>query len=69
MSATDLRRFQEIVLEDPELHRSLHAVTDREAFVDAVVARGAEYDCAISRDEVEEALKAAGRDWIERWIL
>lgn len=61
-----LRRFSEIVFEDPQLQSQLLDVTDRRQFLDAVVAAGAQRGCAFELAEAESIFDQRRREWIER---
>jgi hypothetical protein len=64
----DLDRLIDLVLADEALQRQLLATPDRAAFVDAVVAVSAERDLDVSPADVDDALRAAHRSWLERWV-
>jgi hypothetical protein len=53
---------------DEAAQRRLLATPERAAFVDAVVALAAERRLAVSPGDVEDALRAARRTWLERWV-
>jgi hypothetical protein len=65
----DLADFQQQVLHDTALQEPLCAITDRAAFVDAVVQSGRARGYAFTVEEVEAAMRANQRSWLERWIL
>jgi chorismate mutase len=58
----------ELVLDDDELLQRLLALTDRNAFAAAVAQVAASHGLSIGPAEVEAALVAARRAWLERWI-
>jgi chorismate mutase len=58
----------ELVLDDDELLQRLLALTDRNAFAAAVAQVAASHGLRIGPAEVEAALVAARRAWLERWI-
>lgn len=66
--SADLDRLVEVVLADEAAQRRLLATPERAAFVDAVVALAAERRLAVSPGDVEDALRAARRTWLERWV-
>lgn len=68
MGGDGLAALRELVLADPALHDRLLAVPDRPAFVAAVVAVAAERGLAVEGADVEAALVAARRSWLERWV-
>ncbi|MDQ1357505.1 MAG: hypothetical protein QOG44_1878 [Acidimicrobiaceae bacterium] len=56
------------MLDDDELLQRLLALTDRNAFAAAVAQVAASHGLSIGPAEVEAALVAARRAWLERWI-
>ncbi len=67
--ASAFERFRAGVLEDPALQDVLCEITDRALFVERVVQLGAERGERFSPGDVEEALRAGRRSWLERWIV
>jgi mannose-6-phosphate isomerase-like protein (cupin superfamily) len=63
-----LQRFRQMVLDDLALQEELRDTMDRELFVATVVRLGAERGCHIAPGDVEEAMRAGRRVWLERWI-
>lgn len=63
-----LEQLRRLVFADPDLQRRLFAVEDRRAFVALVLELGAARGLALGAEDVEAALRAAQRQWIERWI-
>jgi hypothetical protein len=61
-------QFREIVLQDLALQERLRATTDHGSFVDLVVRVGEEQGCRFTPEDVEEAMRANRRAWLERWI-
>lgn len=68
MGGDGLARLRELVLGDPALQDRLLAVPDRPAFVAAVVELAAERGLHVDGPQVEAALVAARRSWLERWV-
>jgi len=68
MSAEAFARFRNEVLADVDLQAALRDTTDRAAFVAAVVRVAAERGHAVTPDDVDAALTASRRVWLERWI-
>jgi hypothetical protein len=64
----DLDRLIDLVLADETLQRRLLATPERPAFIDAVVSLSAERDLDVSPADVDDALRAAHRSWLERWV-
>lgn len=63
-----MEELQGLVLDDPELCRRLLAITDRRVFVQTLVAVAAESHLPIEPEVIDQALKAAWRRWLERWV-
>lgn len=57
-----------MALADPGLQGRLHAIEDKAEFTTAVIGLAADAGFEIDGDDVEEAMKAGRRAWIERWI-
>ena len=68
MSLENFERFRELVLRDLSLQERLREITERAVFIQRVVELGAECGCEITREDVEEAMLANRRAWLERWI-
>ena len=68
MSTDALARFQQRVWGDPELQARLLAITERQAFVAAVVETAQAAGDPFTADEAEAAMQANQRAWLERWI-
>ena len=60
--------FRRFVLEQPELQSQLMELTERDAFIHRTVALGEERGFHFIASDVEAALLAARKSWIERWI-
>lgn len=67
-SSEDLDRFGQEVLQDQDLQHQLRTTTDRESFLHLVISLGHERGYRFSVSDVEAALAAARRTWLERWI-
>ncbi len=65
---SSLRRFSEIVFDDPQLQSQLLAISDRRKFLDAVVAAGAERGCTFENTEAEAALNLRQHEWMMRSV-
>ncbi|MGC2236230.1 MAG: Nif11-like leader peptide family natural product precursor [Pyrinomonadaceae bacterium] len=68
MSQENFEQFRNVVLEDLSLQKQLRAFTKRDIFIARVVKLGAERGFQFTAEDVEEAMNANRRDWIERWI-
>jgi hypothetical protein len=65
----ELERFRLLVLGDESLQEELRALTDQKEFIERVVRLGEVWGCRFTAAEVEEALWAARRSWLERWVV
>jgi hypothetical protein len=61
-------QFREMVLQDLSLQEALAGTTDREVFISLVERLGRERSFEFNASDVEDALRAARRSWIERGI-
>jgi hypothetical protein len=60
------RQFREAVFEDPQLQEMLLKITDRQLFLDAVVAAGAARGYGFQLVEAESAYRQSQREWLEK---
>jgi len=63
-----LDRFRDLVFEDVSLQQRLRQVSDRTLFVELVVRLGEECGFNFNARDVDDALRANRRAWIERWV-
>ena len=68
MSEADLRQFRDAVLADRSLQQALLAAPDGRVFSDLVVELAAQRGWSVTADDVQSALQAARRTWLERWV-
>lgn len=68
MSRENFENFRALVWKDAALQQKLRPVTNREAFQLLIVETGQERGFDFTREEVEAALQAGQRAWIERWV-
>jgi len=64
----ELERFRLEVLAHLDLQQQLRETDDRQRFVELLVSLGSAHGYRFTAIEVEEALRASWRSWIERWI-
>ncbi len=67
MSQQAFEQFRQVVLQDLALQERLRATTDHRSFLDLVVRVGGERGCHFTAEDVEAAMRASRRAWIERW--
>ncbi len=67
-SAQDLERFLRLAAEDPAIADEFWEIDDKPLFIDRVVSRGEALGCWFARADVEEAMRAGWRSWLERAI-
>ena len=65
---SDFEDFRQHVLNDPALLDQLRAAASLQDFFDLAVGLGAERGYQFSADEVQAALQASRRAWLERWV-
>ena len=68
MSKTVFEEFRAKVLADSSLRDELQNINERDEFVQRVVKLATEKGFELSVDNVENAMNAGRRAWIERWI-
>jgi len=68
MSKTVFEEFRAKVLADSSLRDELQNINERDEFVQRVVKLATEQGFELSVDNVENAMNAGRRAWIERWI-
>ncbi|HEX8265607.1 MAG TPA: Nif11-like leader peptide family natural product precursor [Pyrinomonadaceae bacterium] len=68
MSEEKLSQFRSVIFFDVSLQKKLREMTDREEFVRTIVELGNERGFDFTAGEVENALHAGRRVWIERWL-
>ena len=56
------------MLADRSLQQALLAAADRSVFTDLVVDLAEQRGWSVTVDEVQSALQAARRTWLERWV-
>jgi len=66
MPEDDLERFCQLVLHDPALLKLLRETPDTNAFFDLIMRLGAERGYHFTGGDVEAALQAGRRSWIQR---
>ena len=64
-----LRRFRAVVEQDDALQEDLRDIMDRELFVSRLVKQGASRGCHFAEADVEEALQAERRVWLDRRLM
>jgi len=68
VSAEGWASFRMAVLADPVLQQDLLLVTEREPFCALVVKRAHGLGWDVELGDVDVALRASMRAWLERWI-
>jgi hypothetical protein len=67
-SPVEFEKFRVRVLAEPSLQHRLRQVDDRESFIRLAVEVGAEAGYLFSAADVEGAIQAEHRGWMQRWI-
>lgn len=68
MSQESFEQFRQLVLQDPALQKPLREAPDRETFTRLLLQSGAERGYGFTDEDVENALRAGQRAWLERWV-
>lgn len=68
MTDTGFNDFRAVALADLDVQRRLRDATDREKFVQVVVELAGQSGFEVTSADVEAALIAGRKTWIERWI-
>ena len=68
MSLESFEQFRTLVLQDQSLQERLRATADRNTFLALVVRMGEERGFQFTAQDVDAAMQASRRAWIERWI-
>lgn len=68
MPEEKLSEFRSLIFADAALQKKLREITDRQEFVRLIVEAGNGRGFEFTAEEVEEAMRANRRAWIERWI-
>jgi hypothetical protein len=68
MTQHDWEHFRRLVPAEPALQRQLSEIADWDAFLGVALRLGAERGCHFEAAEVEAALRAGRRSWIERGV-
>lgn len=64
--ASPFDQLRGLVLQDPALQRRLHNIEERESFIAAVMEVASETGHAITRAQIDEAMRERRRRWLER---
>jgi hypothetical protein len=67
-AVSEFDRFRRFVLRDPSLQEKLLETTDRTEFTSLALRLGEQLGTRFTAGDVDAALQAARRAWIERWI-
>ena len=68
MSRENYDQFHQLVLREPALQLKLREERDLIRFVNLVVQTGKEHGFDFTSDDVQAALNASRRAWLEKWI-
>lgn len=66
--SSHFEQFRQLVLREPSLQQQLREPSSLPAFFDLTVQLGAERGYHFSAEDVQAALNASRRAWLERWI-
>lgn len=68
MSREDFEKFRLLVLRDFSLQEQFRSFTDTNELIAQIIEIGGKRGFQITTEDVEEAMRANSRLWIERWI-
>jgi hypothetical protein len=68
MASEPLEQLRRLVVDDPAVRRRLLPLTDRQSFVDGVLAVARENGIGLTADDIEAGLAAARRRRHARWV-
>lgn len=68
MSLVDFERFREIVFADKSLQRELYGIEQPDCFAERIKELAVERSLTVGDDDIQEAMRQARKEWIERWI-
>ncbi len=68
MAEENLEQFRQLVLRDSAVQQQLRATPDRTAFIELMVSLGRESGYGFTAQEVDEALHASRREWLEHLL-
>ena len=68
MSESAFEEFRSLVLSDESLQEELREIIDRKTFISHAVELGARNGYEFTSTDVEHAINAARREWIEHLI-
>jgi Nif11 domain len=68
MLSEPLTRFRLLVLQDQSLQNQLRDLDDRDEFIVRAIELGRLHDYDFTEADVNEAMQAGRRAWLERWI-
>ena len=66
--SSDFEQFRQLVLREPSLQHELRAPSSLLAFFELTVQLGAERGYHFTAADVQAALHASRRAWLERWV-
>ncbi len=68
MQADGFDRFRQLVLDDAALQEDLRQAVTQESLFEKVLALGRERGFRFSEQDLEDAVRANRRAWLERWL-
>ncbi|ROM66197.1 aspartyl beta-hydroxylase [Pseudomonas brassicacearum] len=64
---SDFTRFQQCVVTDPQLARTLQSLQDVDAFIESAIALGVGQGLHFTREEIRTAMRNGRRQWRDQW--
>jgi hypothetical protein len=68
LQADGFDAFRRLVLEDDALQEDLRQAASQESLFEKVLALGRERGFRFSKQDLEDAVRANRRAWLERWL-
>lgn len=68
MPDKDLHKFREVLFADTALQETLWNIDDNARFTEVIMVEASKLGLEVTADDMESAVRAGNRRWIERWI-
>lgn len=68
MLSAPMQQFRRFVFSNAQVREGLRAFTDDASFVAGTIQLAGSMGIGLSAEEVQEALRAGQREWLERWL-
>lgn len=68
MLSAPMQQFRRLVFSNAQVREALRAFADDASFVAGTIQLAGSMGIGLSAEEVQEALRAGQREWLERWL-